>query len=129
MNKEKEIIKRYFSKLSNIKESMGLNNDAAKIIPDEKHLVISSDMMIENFHFNRKDNPKILARKLIRINLSDLAAMGAEPYAYLLNIAIPKVRVTEWLDSFCEGLSIDQKKFNLKLLGGDLSSSKKYSYQ
>lgn len=125
MSKEKELIKKYFTRLSDNKESMGLNNDAAKIRYDKKHLVISSDMMIENSHFYRKDNPKILARKLIRINLSDLAAMGAKPYGYLLNVAIPKVRVSKWLEKFCEGLRIDQKKFNLKLLGGDLSNSEK----
>ena len=125
MSKEKELIKKYFSELSDNKDSMGLNNDAAKIKSDKKHLVISSDMMIENFHFHRRDNPKILARKLIRINLSDLAAMGAKPYGYLLNIATPKVGVSKWLENFCEGLRIDQKKFNLKLLGGDLSNSEK----
>ena len=117
----------FLEKKWGIHYSMGGTGNVVKALEklmNEENIKIS-DMMIENFHFNRKDNPKILARKLIRINLSDLAAMGAEPYAYLLNIAIPKVRVTEWLDSFCEGLSIDQKKFNLKLLGGDLSSSKK----
>ena len=53
MNKEKELIKEYFTGLSDNKESMRLNNDAAKIRSDKKHLVISSDMMIENSHFYR----------------------------------------------------------------------------
>ena len=125
MSKEKELIKKYFTGLSDNKESMRLNNDAAKIRSDKNHLVISSDMMIENSHFYRKDNPKLLARKLIRINLSDLAAMGAKPYGYFLNVAIPKVGASKWLGNFREGLRIDQKKFNIKLLGGDLSKSEK----
>ena len=106
MNKEKELIKEYFTGLSDNKESMRLNNDAAKIRSDKKHLVISSDMMIENSHFYRKDNPKLLARKLIRINLSDLAAMGAKPYGYLLNVAIPKVGASKWLGNFYYNIDI-----------------------
>ena len=52
-------------------------------------MIISSDMMIEGVHFDRTYNQEIL-RKLLRINLSDVAAMGASPYGYTLNIAIPK---------------------------------------
>ena len=53
-------------------------------------MIISSDMMIEGVHFDRAYNPEVLARKLLRINLSDVAAMGASPYGYTLNVAIPK---------------------------------------
>ena len=53
-------------------------------------MIITTDMMVEGVHFDKRYNPEILARKLLRVNLSDLAAMGASPYGYLLNIAIPK---------------------------------------
>ena len=57
---------------------------------NKKKTIITSDMMIEGVHFDNTYNPKILARKLLRINLSDVAAMGASPYGYTLNVAIPK---------------------------------------
>ncbi len=88
MNKEQKIIKKYFSPIARSKESLGLMNDAA--IFYKKKMVVSTDMMIENRHFDKSYDPKFLAKKLIRINLSDIAAMGAKPYGYTLNIAIPK---------------------------------------
>ena len=81
-------------------------------------------MMIENVHFKKNHNPKKLAQKLLRVNLSDLAAMGSKPFGYTLNVAIPKTNKT-WLKQFSEGLKIDSKKFRIKLFGGDLSRSEK----
>ena len=66
----------------------------------------------------------VLAQKLLRVNLSDIAAMGAKPYGYTLNLSIPKLNHKLWLKKFCSGLAKDTKKFNLKLFGGDLGSSK-----
>ena len=77
-------------------------------------------MMIEGVHFDKTYNPKILARKLLRINLSDVAAMGASPYGYTLNVAIPKKNRIGWLKKFSHGLDLDGKKFGIKLFGGDL---------
>ena len=87
-------------------------------------MVISSDMMIEDVHFDKLDDPFCLAQKLLRVNLSDIAAMGCKPYGYILNLSIPKQNHKLWLKKFCGGLAKDTKKFNLKLLGGDLGSSK-----
>ena len=53
-------------------------------------MIITTDMLIEDIHFDKRYDPEILARKLLRVNLSDLAAMGASPYGYTLNVAIPK---------------------------------------
>lgn len=118
---EKEIIRKFFAPLANNKESYGLKNDAALI---NQNLVVSSDMMVEDYHFKKNHDPKKLAQKLIRINLSDLAAMGSIPYGYVLNICIPNNELT-WLKRFSDGLKKDSKKFKLKLFGGDLSKSKK----
>ena len=85
MNEEQQIIKSFFFPLANNKESLGLKNDAA-ILFQQKKMVVSSDMMIEGKHFDKGYDPKILAMKLLRINLSDIAAMGGDPYGYLLNI-------------------------------------------
>ena len=124
MTTEKSLIKKYFLPLSKNFESQNLSNDAA-IIKQCSDLVITSDMMIEEIHFDSTINPKILAKKILRVNLSDLAAMGASPYGYLLNIGIPSYLTKKWIEDFCLGLSQDQKKYDLKLFGGDLSSSKK----
>ena len=89
MNREQFFIHKYFSKLSLNKQSLNLKNDAAEVDFGRNKIVISTDMMIEKIHFFKNDPPELLARKLIRINISDLAAMGAEPYGYTLNLAIP----------------------------------------
>jgi thiamine-monophosphate kinase len=65
----------------------------------------------------------LVARKLLRRNLSDLAAMGAEPLGYLLTTALPKSVSEDWLRLFAEGLRADQEEFGIKLFGGDSSSS------
>ncbi len=123
MNEEQKIIQKYFLPIANNPESLHLSNDAA-FINKKKNMVISSDMMIENVHFDKLDDPFCLAQKLLRVNLSDIAAMGAKPYGYMLNLSIPKLNHKSWLKKFCGGLAKDTERFNLKLFGGDLGSSK-----
>ncbi len=124
MNKEKALIKKYFVPLSRNSESLNLSNDGA-VIKKSSDLVVTSDMMIENIHFDSLINPKFLAKKILRVNLSDLASMGSSPYGYILNLGLPQTFGHEWLKNFCLGLKQDQIKYDLKLFGGDLSSSKK----
>jgi len=90
MDKEFEIIKKYFKPLAKNQESLNLQNDAAFI--KDKNLVVSTDMMVEGIHFYKNDKPEEISRKLLRINLSDIAAMGAKPYGFFLNIALPKLK-------------------------------------
>ena len=123
MNNEKNLIEKYLLPLAQNKESLFLKNDAAYF--EKKNLVISTDMMIEDKHFNKSTDPNLLAKKLVRINLSDIAAMGAVPEGIFLNIALPKSKAQLWLKNFTAGLKSDMKKFKLKLYGGDLSSSDK----
>ena len=123
MNEEQKIIQKYFLPIADNPESLQLSNDAA-FINKQQNMVISSDMMIEDVHFDKLDDPFCLAQKLLRVNLSDIAAMGAQPYGYILNLSIPKLNHELWLKRFCKGLAKDSEKFNLKLFGGDLSSSK-----
>ena len=85
---ELNAIKKFFLPLAQNRESLKLSTDGALI---NKDIVVSSDMMIEGTHFKNSDDPKKLAQKLIRINLSDLAAMGSLPYGYILNLAVPKI--------------------------------------
>ena len=123
MNNEKQLIEKYLLPLARNKESLFLKNDAAYF--KKQKLVISTDMMIEDKHFKNSFDPNLLAKKLIRINLSDIAAMGAVPDGFFLNIALPKSKAQSWLKDFALGLKSDMKKFNLKLYGGDMSSSEK----
>lgn len=102
----------------------GLGDDAAVLAPPAgRELVLTVDQMLEGIHFLKGDDPALIARKLLRRNLSDLAAMGAVPLGYLLTTALPAVVEDSWLARFAEGLRLDQQAFNLGLLGGDSSSA------
>ena len=122
-NRELQIINKFFLPLAKNKESFGLSTDAALL---NNNLVVSSDMMIEGTHFKKNHDPEKLAQKLLRINLSDLAAMGSKPYGYILNLAIPNTS-DYWLKKFSDGLLKDSKKFKLKLFGGDICNAPKIS--
>jgi thiamine-monophosphate kinase len=105
-------------------EGLGLKDDAALLRPPPgRELVLTTDQMNEGIHFLSGDAPDLIARKLLRRNLSDLAAMGAEPLGYLLTTALPQSVDEDWLRRFAEGLRADQDEFKFSLFGGDSSSS------
>ena len=104
--------------------AFGLTDDAALISPSPgHHLVVSKDMIVAGVHCLADDDPGLIARKLLRVNLSDLAAMGATPRAYLLGLALPKEADETWLRSFAGGLALDQAAFAIHLIGGDTVST------
>ncbi len=105
-------------------EGLGLADDAALIEgrPGQS-LVISKDAMVEGVHFLPDDPPELVARKLLRVNLSDLAAKGAQPYGYFLAAAWPKARGWAQRQAFAAGLAEDQAAFGLSLFGGDTVST------
>lgn len=108
-------------------EGLGLTDDAAVLRPPPgRELVLTADQMNEGIHFLPGDAPDLIARKLLRRNLSDLAAMGAEPLGYLLTLSLPQSIDDEWLRVFAEGLRADQDEFGFLLFGGDSSSSLGY---
>ena len=117
-------IARYFAPLAG-EAALGLRDDAAVLAPPpERELVLTVDQMLEGVHFLPGDDPALIARKLLRRNLSDLAAMGAAPLGYLLTTALPTALPEDWLAAFAAGLGQDQAEFGLELLGGDSSSSR-----
>jgi thiamine-monophosphate kinase len=123
MSDEFSRIERYFAPLAGI-EGLGLKDDAALLRPPPgRELVLTVDQMIEGVHFLSGDAPDLIARKLLRRNLSDLAAMGAEPLGYLLTTALPNSVSEAWLRVFAEGLRADQEEFGFFLLGGDSAST------
>ncbi len=116
---EFERIRRFFAPLAG-PGGLGLLDDAA--IVDCKagwRLVVTADAIVAGVHYLPNDPPDLVARKLLRVNLSDLAAMGARPRHYLLTTALPVGLGPEWLARFAQGLGEDQRRFGMDLLGGD----------
>jgi len=100
--------------------ALNLRDDAALVdVPPGHQLVIAKDALVAGVHFLHDDPPDLVAGKLLRVNLSDLAAMGAEPLAYLAVIARPPEFPENWLEEFVRGLERDQTAFGLHLIGGD----------
>ncbi|MEO1020862.1 MAG: thiamine-phosphate kinase, partial [Pseudomonadota bacterium] len=104
--------------------SLDLVDDAAVLAPPAGcELVIAKDAMVEGVHFFPDDPPDSIAGKLMRVNVSDLAAMGADPLGYLLVVARSPHIDDVFLKGFAEGLALDQEMFGLTLLGGDTVST------
>jgi thiamine-monophosphate kinase len=118
---EFELIRRYFAPLaSGFPGAFGLRDDAAVIAPAAGHeLVVTADALIDGVHFLPDDPPDLIARKALRVNLSDLAAKGARPRAYLLAVCFPRTVSEPWIASFARGLTKDQREFAIHLAGGD----------
>ena len=122
---EFELIARYFAPLANgFPGAYGLLDDAAVIAPLPGHeLVAKTDAIVGGVHFLHNDPPDLIARKALRVNLSDLAAKGAVPRAYMLDIMLPKTVTEEWISTFARGLAQDQDAYNVHLIGGDTDST------
>ncbi|UCH76145.1 MAG: thiamine-phosphate kinase [Rhodospirillales bacterium] len=114
-------ISRYLAPLTEgFPGAFGLTDDAAIIGPmSDRDIVATTDTMVAGVHFMSDERPDLIAAKLLRVNLSDLAAMGAAPLAYLLNIALPASIDDDWLGAFVRGLAADQAAFGITLAGGD----------
>lgn len=119
---EFELIAEVFAPLARGHElAFGLTDDAALVRPKPgRDLVVTKDALVAEVHFPADEAPDLVARKLLRVNLSDLAAMGAEPLGYLLALAVPADLGEDWFDGFAAGLGRDQEEFGLTLLGGDM---------
>ena len=104
--------------------SLGLTDDAAVVSPPlGRELVMTADAMVETVHFLPDTQPGLLARKLLRVNLSDLAAMGATPFGYLITLSVPRSLGDDWFAGFAAGLALDQAEFGIALLGGDTTET------
>jgi thiamine-monophosphate kinase len=117
---EDELIARYFRPLATAPGAASLLDDAATYQPPEGHeLVITTDAVVAGVHYLAGDPPDAVARKALRVNLSDHAAQGARAVGYLLTLALAEDWTTDWLEGFAEGLAADQEEFGISLLGGD----------
>jgi thiamine-monophosphate kinase len=116
-------IREFFAPLAG-PGGLGLTDDAALLdCAPGQQLVVTVDQAVEGVHFLPGDPPEAVAKKLLRRNLSDLAAMGATPRHYLVTSALPKSLADDWVRRFAEGLGEDQKRYGVTLLGGDSTST------
>lgn len=122
---EFERIAKYFKPLASGQPgALGLTDDAAVLtIEPGRELVTTADAMVEGVHFLKGTPADLIAAKLLTVNLSDLAAMGARPHSYLLTLALPSGLEPDWLDGFVAGLERVQGRWGIDLVGGDSVST------
>ena len=117
------LISRHFRPLAG-EGGLALLDDAALMTPPPgRQLVLTADAMVAGVHFLPDDPAETIGRKLLRVNLSDLAAMAAVPLAYLMTVSAPRETPESWFAAFAAGLAADQSLFGIKLLGGDTTST------
>ena len=121
---EFDLIKRYFGTqaLRHPFNQLGIGDDCALLsVPPGCQLAVTTDTMVENVHFFADADPALLGHKLLAVNLSDLAAMGAQPFAVTLALTLPRVDES-WLQAFSEGFLNLAGQHQLDLIGGDTTS-------
>jgi thiamine-monophosphate kinase len=117
---EDRLIARYFRPLATAPGAFGLIDDAAALTPPPGcDLVLTTDGVIAGVHFFPDDPPEMVSRKVLRMNLSDLAAKGAMPLGFLLSVALPAANGEAWLGAFAAGLAEDAARYGCPLYGGD----------
>lgn len=105
--------------------ALGLRDDAALLaVPEGMELVITKDVMQQGIHFFGHEPARLTAQKLLRTNLSDLAAMGAKPVGYLLGLGLPRHVGENWLTDFAAGLHADNLRYGVHVLGGDTTRTR-----
>ena len=115
---EFELIERYFKRPAR-RAVLGVGDDCALLAPPAgSHMAVSSDMLVAGRHFFDDVDPRTLGHKALAINLSDLAACGAEPQAFTLALALPQVDEA-WLAAFAQGLFALADSHGCELIGGD----------
>ena len=125
---EFDLIKDYFNKpgLTPTPEQsviipLGIGDDCAVLdLPPEKLLAVSMDTLVADVHFPAQADPNLIAQRALAVNLSDLAAMGAEPLAFTLALSLPKAEES-WLQGFSLGLEQMIQTYHCPLIGGDIT--------
>jgi thiamine-monophosphate kinase len=115
---EFDLIARYFTRPAQ-RNPLGVGDDCALLRPASgMQLAVSTDMLVEGRHFVSTVDPRALGHKALAVNLSDLAACGAQPLAFVLSLALPEVNEA-WLAGFAEGLFALADAHDCELVGGD----------
>ena len=104
----------------------GIGDDVAVIDTGLKALLVTTDILIENIHFDLSwTDPYTLGRKSLAVNLSDTASMGGTPKYFLISLGLPKTLPLSFVSSFYRGLKKEAKRYQVELIGGDTSLSQK----
>ncbi len=122
MKSEFEIVKKYIQPLvdDNDKYSIGLSDDVGIV----DNLIFSTDTIVEGIHFFSNNKPEDIAKKLVRVNVSDLIAKGVRPGFCLLNFSAGSIINERWIKNFMYSLNEDFKKYKINLVGGDTVQTK-----
>jgi thiamine-monophosphate kinase len=121
---EDRLIATYFRPIATHPGALGLADDAAVITPPPGcDLVLTTDGVVGGVHFFPDDPADAVARRALRVNLSDLAAKGAAPLGFLMSIGLPAGLPPDWLKAFAQGLREDAALYRCPLLGGDTDRS------
>jgi thiamine-monophosphate kinase len=115
------LIRKYFAPLAaGFSGALDLEDDAATYaVPSGHELVLTADALVEGRHYLASDPADLIARKMLRVNLSDLAAKGAKPVGYLMTTALGPDVDEDWIARFVAGLAADQQEYGISLMGGD----------
>jgi thiamine-monophosphate kinase len=117
---EDRVIARYFRPLAKHPGALGLIDDAALLTPPPGcDIVLTTDAIVGGVHFFLEDSADMVAKKALRVNLSDLAAKGAAPAGFLLALALPQTIGEDWIELFARNLGADADAYGCPLLGGD----------
>ncbi len=123
LNDEFSLIAKYFAPLSG-EGSFGLKDDAALFIPEKGNsIVVTQDALASSVHFFPDDPPALIAKKALRVNISDLASKGAKPKSFSLALGLSAETDENWVSEFAQGLGEDCKQFDISLSGGDTFKS------
>jgi thiamine-monophosphate kinase len=125
---EFELIERFFRRPAEARRAMrgdvplGIGDDAAVLsLPPGRELVAALDTLVEGRHFVRGSPPESIAHRALAVNLSDLAAMGAEPAWFLLSLTLPEADES-FLERFARGLFNLAEQYGVALVGGDTTA-------
>ncbi len=123
---EFELIERFFAPLAKGEPgALGLQDDAALLSPEEgKRLIVTTDTLSAGVHFPADEAPGDTAARLMGVNLSDLAAMGARPWVYTLSLSLPEDWQPSFVEEFARELGRQQEAYGLHLVGGDTVAGK-----
>jgi thiamine-monophosphate kinase len=115
---EFDLIERFFKRPAR-RAALGIGDDCALLqMPAGSHMAISTDMLVQGRHFFTDVDPRTLGHKALAVNLSDLAACGAEPMGFTLALALPQID-ERWLAAFAQGLFTLADSHDCELIGGD----------
>lgn len=123
---EFELIRQFFQReqQQNVNSSvvLGIGDDCALLqLPSDRQLAVSVDTLVAGVHFPIDAEADAIAERALRVNLSDLAAMGAEPLWFTLALTLPAVDA-DWVRKFSHGLFRVAREFNCQLVGGDTTA-------